>query len=125
MRVGELLSRYPSDIQGVARELRNLIVATMPGTEEAIKAGWGAVTFRHPDAGYVCGIFPFRDHIKLVFEKGVMLEDLNHLFAEKSKKLKQVRYIEVASHNDIAKMRRALVELIKEALELGLVEKHK
>ena len=37
--------------------------------------GWNGVGFRHPDAGHVGGLFPLDDHVRLLFEHGVRLDD--------------------------------------------------
>ena len=37
--------------------------------------GWHGIAYRHPVAGYICGIFPQKDHVRLLFEHGQQLPD--------------------------------------------------
>ena len=55
----------------IAQRLRELIRATVPAMTERAYPGWHGLEFRHPWSGYVYGIFPGRQSVKLVFEHGV------------------------------------------------------
>lgn len=48
------------------RELR-------PDLAPRVRLGWGSINFRHPQAGFVCAVFPMPDHVSLVFEHGRQL----------------------------------------------------
>jgi hypothetical protein len=37
--------------------------------------GWEGIGFRHPDAGYVCGVFPRGEWVMLLFEHGASMAD--------------------------------------------------
>jgi hypothetical protein len=37
--------------------------------------GWQGIGFRHPEAGYVCGVFPRGDWVMLLFEYGASMAD--------------------------------------------------
>lgn len=59
----------------VSLRARRAVVAADPDLEERIYRGWRAVGYRHPEAGYVCGIFPRDDAVQLLFEHGASLPD--------------------------------------------------
>ncbi len=42
---------------------------------ERVYRGWRGIGFRHPEAGYVCGVFPKDDSVELLFEHGASLPD--------------------------------------------------
>jgi hypothetical protein len=52
------------------------VLAADPDLSEKVYPGWRGVGFRHPEAGYVCGIFPQPDgELRLLFERGAALPD--------------------------------------------------
>jgi hypothetical protein len=56
--------------------LREIVLAADRDLYERVYRGWGAVGFRHPVAGYVCGLFPKAEgRVELLFEHGVELAD--------------------------------------------------
>jgi hypothetical protein len=54
---------------------REQVLAADPDLTERIYRGWRGVGFRHPDAGYVCGLFPRHGRVELLFEYGTSLAD--------------------------------------------------
>jgi hypothetical protein len=76
--VSEALDYLRSE-HGAAYELaawvREAVLAADPDLVERVYRGWRGVGFRHPDAGYVCGIFPREDGVELLFERGASLPD--------------------------------------------------
>jgi len=44
-----------------------------PDLAPRVRLGWGSINFRHPQAGFVCAVFPMPDHVSLVFEHGRQL----------------------------------------------------
>jgi hypothetical protein len=72
--VRELLSAHP-DVLEAALWLRALVLAAEPDFTERVNRGWGGLGYRHPEAGYVCGIFPREGEVRLLFEHGVQLDD--------------------------------------------------
>ena len=46
-----------------------------PDLTERIYRGWKGVGFRHPEAGYVCAVFPRSEWVVLLFEHGASLLD--------------------------------------------------
>ena len=68
-----ILDDHIMEIRAIAEALRKLVRATLP---EAIESGhptWHSIGYRHPKAGYVCGIFPHKDSVDLVFEFGIIV----------------------------------------------------
>jgi len=55
--------------------VRELVLAADPDLEERVYPGWRGLGYRHPEAGYVCGIFPRSDEVHLLFEHGAALPD--------------------------------------------------
>jgi hypothetical protein len=52
------------------------VLASDPDLSEKGYPGWRGVGYRHPDAGYVCGIFPQPGgELRLLFEHGAALAD--------------------------------------------------
>ena len=60
---------------GLAAWVREAVLAADPDLTERVYRGWRGVGFRHPEAGYVCGIFPHDDGVDLLFEHGASLPD--------------------------------------------------
>ena len=70
-----LHERHP-DAADLALRVRALVREADSDLGEKVHRGWGGVGFRHPDAGYVCAIFPRPDGtVRLLFEHGVRLDD--------------------------------------------------
>jgi hypothetical protein len=62
-------------VRALAERLRALVRREAPRAVEAVRPGWGALTFRDPRVGYCVGIFPLPDGVRLGFEWGVLLPD--------------------------------------------------
>ncbi len=73
------VDRFLADRHPEARELalwlRDLVLEAEPDLAERVYPGWDGIGYRHPDAGYVCGIFPRDDGVRLLFEHGARLDD--------------------------------------------------
>ena len=101
------------EIRAIVEGLRKLIRASMP---EAIESGhptWHSIGYRHPKAGYVCGIFPHKDSVDLVFEFGILLSDPHKVLQGDGK---QTRYIPITNIEETNET--AIKQLINEALSL-------
>jgi hypothetical protein len=59
--------------------LRELIQARLD-LEERARPGWRALTYHHPNAGYVAGVFPREGHAELVIEHGAFLDGFADLW---------------------------------------------
>ena len=93
MEPEDLLESLPSEIGATAHRLRELVRAAMPGAEERVYPGWRGFGYRHPEAGYVCGIFPSRKWVALGFEWGALLPDPDGLLQAGHSTSKRVRYL--------------------------------
>jgi hypothetical protein len=90
--VSEFLAHYPPSIQKLAEELQALIVASVPAATASVNLGWCSISFRHPKAGYFCGLFPKPACVQVLLEFGVLLPDPEHLLEGNGR---QVRYVTV------------------------------
>ena len=52
---------------------RERVRAADPDLAERVYRGWKGLGFRHPEAGYVCAVFPRTDWAVLLFEHGAAL----------------------------------------------------
>ena len=80
---------------------------------EAAYPGWHGIGYRHPRAGYFCGIFPQERSVKLGFEWGALLDDEDSLLASGGKR---VGYVELADADAIPEQ--GLARLLLEAISL-------
>ncbi len=97
----------------MANRLRAVVRSAIPDAAEAAYPGWRAIGYRHPKAGYFCGIFPLGDHVKLYFEYGAFLPDPSGILQGTTK---QTRYVIVRSAKDIKVA--ALKRLLEAAVAL-------
>ena len=111
MTPDELLSNYPPTIRALANEIRATLCAAVPSLVERALPGWRAVAFRDPQAGHVCALFPFEDHLRLYIEYGASLPDPDRLMKGT---MKRGRYIEYRGRKDLRK--RSLARLIRRAV---------
>jgi hypothetical protein len=59
---------------------RDAVLAADPDLSERLYPGWRGVGYRHPEAGYICGIFPQPDgEVRLLFEHGAAMPDPERL----------------------------------------------
>ncbi len=93
-----ILERYPTAIRTLTNAARRLVKRVMPDALEYGNAGWCAIAYRHPEAGYVCGLFPFADHVKFLFEHGVELDDPDGVLEGDGT---QVRYVTLRKRTDV------------------------
>jgi hypothetical protein len=89
-RLADLLAPSPKAIAALARRIVALVAGMHPEMEAAVRFGWQSVSFRHPGAGYVCGVFPRPDRVLLLFEHGRQLTDPHGLLEGDTR---QVRFI--------------------------------
>lgn len=90
--VEDLLNAYPPPIQGVVGKLREVILKAVPGVQEKANRGWHSISYRDAQVGYFCGLFPFEDHVDLIFEFGVLLPDPNGILQGDAKQVRYLRF---------------------------------
>ena len=115
MTPAELLDEHTPEIAALADELRRVVRAALPEATERVYPGWHGFGYVDPDAGYVCGIFPMANRVKLGFEHGAALPDPDGLFTAGGR---QVRYVELQPGDEIEVA--AITDLIADAVELGI-----
>ncbi|WP_020393410.1 DUF1801 domain-containing protein [Kribbella catacumbae] len=79
LTVKDLLQGHTINVVTAALWLRDLVRSTIPDASETVWPGWHGIGYRHPEAGYVCGIFPHESNVKLFFEYGADLPDPAHI----------------------------------------------
>lgn len=109
----DILKSHTKKIQILSNILRKLIKQITPDVTEHPYPVWHAIGFRHKKAGYFCGVFPYKDHVKLIFEWGVMLPDPEKILQGDTK---QVKFIIIKSKKDIKI--NAIKKLITESILL-------
>jgi hypothetical protein len=73
MTVDELLDEHTPEMADLARRLIEHVDAAADWSELRIYAGWHGFGFHHPDLGYVVGLFPGADSVRVLFEHGHLL----------------------------------------------------
>lgn len=114
MTPAELLAEHTPEVAALTDRLRRLVSSALPEATERVYAGWHGFGYLDAAAGYVCGIFPVADRVKLGFEHGAALADPDGLFTSGGS---QVRYIEARPGDEIDEA--AITDLIADAVELG------
>lgn len=99
MTPDDILAPFPIRVRRLADEVRARARGAVPSFTERAYPGWGGIGFRDPRAGYVFGLFPRRDHVRLFFERGGELEDPDGVFLPAGT-LTQGRYLEVRTLRD-------------------------
>ena len=85
---------------------------------ERVYRGWRGVGFRHPEAGFVCAIYPRGEAVELLFEHGAALADPEGLLEGEGR---QTRVLRVAGPDGAAE--RAIRTLVQQAVAQRLLER--
>jgi hypothetical protein len=109
-----LLGEHTAEVAAVAEWLREIVLGALPDASERVYRGWHGFGYHHPDAGYVCAVFPRADDVLLAFERGVRLDDPHGLLSGDGR---TVRWVRVTTPGDPPADR--LVELIDAAVLAG------
>jgi hypothetical protein len=112
---GVILRPYPPSVRHLAHELRKLVRRTVPKVEERVYDGWRGIGYHDRQAGYLAGIFPQPDCVKLYFEHGAVLPDPHHVLTGHGT---QVRH--VSCWPDVPVPERAIRELLAAAMRVGM-----
>jgi hypothetical protein len=97
----DLLVAIPDAHAVVVQQLRKLVTSVVPEAAERVYPVWRGIGYRHPEAGYLCGIFLFKDHVGLAFEFGALLPDPQGLLRRGRTSSKSVRYLEFRNKSDV------------------------
>ena len=117
-----LFDSVPPAIRDTGRTLRQLILATVPGSVETVRPGWRWIAYSLPDGKRVrnfAWIGPERKHIHLGFENGVLLADPEHLLQGAQERLKKFRYFTFEPEIDIDEA--VIVDYLERAAELAIL----
>jgi hypothetical protein len=95
--VRDFLARDHPEALELALWVRDKVLQAEPELEERVYLRWDGVGFRHPEAGYVCAIYPHGPTVRLLFEHGHRLPDPEGLFDGGGK---QTRYITITAPDD-------------------------
>jgi len=97
--VHEFLVESHPGLADLALWVREVVLAGEPDLTERVYLGWDGIGFRHPDAGYVCAIYPREQEqeVRLLFEHGVRLNDPERLLEGAGT---QTRFIRVRERDD-------------------------
>ncbi len=88
--VDELLADHPDDVADTARTVRAAVLAAQPQLVERVRRGWHSINYRDPGAGFVCAVFPTRESVQLVFERGADLPDPDGLLTGSGKQVRML-----------------------------------
>jgi hypothetical protein len=90
------------------------VLAADPDLTEHVYEGWRGVGYRHPEAGYVCGIFPQAGgEVRLLFEHGASLQDPEGVLQGSGS---QTRYLVVAERDE-----QLIARYVQQAIAEGLL----
>ena len=109
----DILQPCTPAVRKIAEEVRFLVRHVVPTATEKAYPGWHGIGFRDPQAGYVFGLFPQADHVRLFFERGAELEDPDGVFAPPDG-LKKGRYVELRTVIDAKRpsLRRMIIRAV-------------
>jgi hypothetical protein len=105
-----LAERHPEALE-LALWVREVVLAAEPDLSERVYDGWDGIGFRHPDAGYVCAIYPRGAEVRLLFEHGVRLDDPGGLLDGEGT---QTRHVAVRAADD--RLAETLARLVRDAV---------
>jgi cytidylate kinase len=112
--LSSLLAEHSPEVVDLTEVLRGVVRSALPMATEKINAGWHGLGYHDPVAGYVAGIFPGDESVKLGFEYGVALPDPEEMLEGDGT---QVRYV-VLDEWDPA-LRGPITDLLEAAAEYG------
>jgi hypothetical protein len=113
--LGYLRDEYP-ELSQLAVWTRSAVLAADPDLTERIYRGWHGVGFRHPEAGYICAIYPRSQWIVLLFEHGAALPDPDGILLGEGK---QTRFLRIAEPT--AKSAEHIVTYVQQAIAQRLL----
>jgi hypothetical protein len=85
-----LVGKFEPKIVALTHSLIGLVRDLRPELTPKVQFGWGTINFRHPVAGFLCAVYPAREHVALIFQQGRLLD--SPLLIDDGK-VKQVRWI--------------------------------
>lgn len=114
LAASSLLAEHTPDVVALTRILRATVRSALPWAVEKINPGWHGLAYHDPEAGYVAGIFPGEETVKLGLEHGVELPDPENLLEGDGS---QVRYVVLGEWAE--QRREPITDLLQAAVEFG------
>ena len=118
--IEEILKKHTKKILEIVNLLRDFLAQEFPNFQEKGYPVWKGLGYKDPKCGYICGIFPYEDHVQIGFEYGILLKDKDKLLEGDGK---QVRYITMHTTDDINE--KAIKDFLKQSLALPTSKKDK
>jgi hypothetical protein len=109
--VEELLARCSPAVRRLVEAARRRVLSAVPGATERLRAGWGLLGYDAPR--YFAFVAPMPDHVRIGFERGVLLRDPAGLLEGNGV---QVRHVVVRRASELRNP--ALTALLREAAGL-------
>ncbi len=115
MDINDFLASYAPQIQSLVFQLRDLVLAAFPGAIEQVDPPSKIIAYGTDRTyrGLVCAIAPYREHVNLMFARGVELSDPQHLLEGTGKR---ARHVKIQTSADLENP--ALLDLLNEAINL-------
>jgi uncharacterized protein YdeI (YjbR/CyaY-like superfamily) len=85
------------------------------GLAEELKWGWPCYSFQKSNVVLIHG---FKEYCALLFFKGALLKDANHILIQQTKNVQAARQLRFTNLREIDKMETVLKTYIKEAIEV-------
>jgi hypothetical protein len=112
--LSSLLADHTGEVADLTQVLRAVVRSALPMATEKINLDWQGLGYHDPDAGYVAGIFPGDESVKLGFEHGVELPDPAGLLDGDGSR---VRYLVLDEWEE--QLRAPITDLLQAAVEFG------
>ena len=112
LELSSLLDEHTDEVVDLTRVLRGVVRSALLLATEKVNIGWHGLGYHDPEAGYVAGIFPDDDSVRLGFEHGVDLPDPGDLLEGDGT---QVRYVVLEAWDE--RFRDPITALLDHAVE--------
>jgi hypothetical protein len=109
--IEDLLARCSPPVGRLVEAARRRVLTAVPAATERLRAGWGLIGYDAP--AYFAYLAPMKDHVRIGFERGAVLEDPGGLLQGTGT---QVRHVEVRSATELRAP--ALAALLRQAAGL-------
>jgi hypothetical protein len=93
-----VLDGHTPEVYGLARWLRRAVTSADRDLSERVYKGRHGFGYHHPDAGYVCAVFPREDDVLLAFAHGADLADPEGRLAAGGRQVRSLVFTGRSSH---------------------------
>ena len=111
--VDSVVDGHAPHVREIVERLRAIIREVAPEAAESANPVWHSLSYKHPESGYFCGIFPQADRVDVAFEFGVLLPDPESVLVGTGQ---QVRYLRLKDESELRV--EVLRQLLLEAISL-------